>query len=88
MLEIGTDGDVGQRGQQAAVVQFLLQGYLAIGLADRHGKTRTGGRQGLEAGLLQQQCGTHIPGIGNDEGFTAFVQGAEGLGFFQLAGHG
>src|SRR5581483_8304525 len=61
VLEIGVDRQIGRFDDFAAVRQHRVQIHRVVGTPARPGETGAGGRQRLEAQLLQQPRGTRIP---------------------------
>src|SRR4029078_3647441 len=71
-------GDVGEHG---------IARDTAVAQPARPGEACAGGRERLEAQVLQVARGADVPRIGNDEA-AALVQAAKGGALFRGAGHG
>lgn len=77
-LEIGVDRHVGCFHQCLQMGQHRGARQRVVRAPERPGMAGAGGRQRLEAELLQIKRAADVPGIGQQE-TTGFVQGLEGL---------
>src|SRR5581483_10547844 len=84
VFEVRTDGKIGTGSDRRGIGESLLARERIIAPSESEGVTHAGGGQRLEAQMGQQARAAGIPGIRNDEGYLAFVQGAKGLCFFEL----
>ena len=66
-FEIGIDGQIDRRAQRGEMIADLIDGDAVVGPGDGPGKTRAGGRQRLEAEMLQRAGAAGIERIGDDE---------------------
>ena len=87
VLEVGIDGDIDRRADRGEMVADVVDGDAVVGLGDGPGKACAGGRQRLEAEMLQGFRAADIERIGDDEA-SALVQFPERGAFVSSCQHG
>jgi hypothetical protein len=84
-FQIAGDGHVDCVGDGAGMGERFITRGAAVAAAEHEGARQTRRRECGEAECGKDTRGRDVPGIGDDEGSRAFVQGAEATTFFELS---
>ena len=88
VFEIGADGQINRGCDGGDVLHHGVTTDAVIGFAGGKGEAGGGSGERFKAEVGEEAGGAGVPGVGDDEGSVALVEGAEGASFVGLSRHG